>query len=123
VLKTSKFLQEKYSQPLLKSKNESLNFDQMIWWTLNEDEVMNPYKLLTPVFHDINYESMETLELDSDLHISEGGSATVAYGRLQFSDVPKEERAAVENSLLRYCELDTLAMVMIYEAFEEYSKH
>ena len=123
VLKTSKFLQEKYSQPLLKSKNESLNFEQMIWWTLKDHEVINPYQLLPPVFKDIDAESIEILEFDTDLNISEGGSATIAYGRLQFSDISKEEKAAVENSLLRYCELDTLAMVMIYEAFEDYSKH
>ncbi len=120
VLKSSEFLKKKYSQPLLKSRNESLNFDQMIWWRLKDNEVVNPYKLLPPTFDDIDNESIETLELDSDLNISEGGSATIAYGKLQFSYVPVEERAAVENSLFRYCELDTLAMVMIYEAFENY---
>ena len=95
----------------------------MIWWTLKDHEVINPYQLLPPVFKDIDAESIEILEFDTDLNISEGGSATIAYGRLQFSDISKEEKAAVENSLLRYCELDTLAMVMIYEAFEDYSKH
>ena len=120
MLKTSKFLQEKYSQPLLKSKNESLNFEQMIWWTLNDREVINPYQLLPPVFSDIDRESIETLEQDPDLRISEGGSATIAYGTLQFTEVNQEMRNSVEHSLLRYCELDTLAMVMIFEAFKEY---
>ena len=120
VLKTSKFLQEKYSQPLLKSKNESLNFEQMIWWTLNDREVINPYQLLPPVFKDIDAESIETLELDRELHISEGGAATVAYGRLQFSDVSSAQRESVHRSLLRYCELDTLAMIMVFEAFREW---
>jgi len=41
----------------------------------------------------------------------------VAYARLQFEDVPSEERKATEEALLRYCELDTLAMVMIWEAW------
>jgi len=119
VLKTSKFLQEKYSQPLLKSKNESLNFEQMIWWTLKDREVINPYQLLPPIFSDFNNESIETLELDRELHISEGGAATVAYGRLQFTETTELERSLLENALLKYCELDTLAMVKIYEFFLE----
>jgi hypothetical protein len=30
-----------------------------------------------------------------------------------------KERAEITNGLLKYCELDTLAMVMIYEHFRE----
>ena len=120
VLKSSEFLREKYSHPLLKSKNESLNFDQVIWWTTKDNEVVSPYKLLPPVFSDFNNESIETLELDRELHISEGGAATVAYGRLQFSDVSSAEKESVHRSLLRYCELDTLAMIMVFEAFREW---
>ena len=119
VLKTSEFLKSKYTMPLLKQKGESLNFDSMIWWRSENNEVINPYQLLQPVFNDIENESIETLELDPELKISEGGSATLAYGRLQFSEVPKEVRLAIENSLLKYCELDTLAMVMVYESFRE----
>ena len=119
VLKSSNFLKSKYAMPLLKQKGESLNFDSMIWWRSENNEVINPYQLLQPVFNDIENESIETLELDPELKISEGGSATLAYGRLQFSEVPKEVRLAIENSLLKYCELDTLAMVMVYESFRE----
>ena len=120
VLKSSEFLKIKYSHPLLKCKNESLNFDQVIWWTTKDNEVVSPYKLLPPVFSDFNNESIESLELDRELHISEGGAATVAYGRLQFSDVSSSERESVHLSLLRYCELDTLAMIMVFEAFREW---
>jgi len=42
----------------------------------------------------------------------------MAYARMQFDDVTKEERDAVFNALLSYCELDTLAMVMIVEAWK-----
>lgn len=31
----------------------------------------------------------------------------------------EEERHAIRDSLLKYCELDTLAMVMIWEGFVE----
>ena len=39
----------------------------------------------------------------------------MAYAYMQFSDMPNEERKKIVEGLLRYCELDTLAMVMIYE--------
>ena len=92
----------------------------MIWWRADHGVVTSPYDLLPPVFDDIDQEAIETLELDSDLHISEGGAATVAYGRLQFTDVSPLLRQAVHQSLLRYCELDTLAMIMVYEAFRQW---
>ena len=39
----------------------------------------------------------------------------MAYSYLQFSDLDDDRREAITKGLLRYCELDTLAMVMIYE--------
>ena len=50
--------------------------------------------------------------------IADGGSAMMAYARMQFKDVTQEEREAVFNALLDYCELDTLVMVMIVEAWK-----
>jgi hypothetical protein len=120
VMHSSSFLKDKYTRPLLKIKGESLNFEDMIWWRADHGVVLSPYDLLPPVFDDMDPEAMETLELDADLHISEGGSATVAYGRLQFTDVSPAVRQAVHQSLLRYCELDTLAMIMVYEAFRQW---
>jgi len=35
---------------------------------------------------------------------------------LQFEEINLQEREKVNEALLRYCELDTLAMVMIVEA-------
>ena len=43
----------------------------------------------------------------------------MAYARLQFGDISDQERQTTESALLRYCELDTLAMVMIWEAWRE----
>lgn len=48
-------------------------------------------------------------------HIREGGAAMIAYAKMQFSEMTEEERNAIIQGLLKYCELDTLAMVMIYE--------
>ena len=52
-------------------------------------------------------------------NIADGGAALTAYGKLQYTDMPEEERLAIKASLLKYCELDTLAMVMIWEYFKE----
>lgn len=42
-----------------------------------------------------------------------------AYARLQFSEIPQTAREAPRQALLRYCELDSLAMVMIWEAWND----
>ena len=39
------------------------------------------------------------------------------YMKMQFPNMPKEEKDAIIQGLLRYCQLDTLAMVMIFEAW------
>ena len=54
-----------------------------------------------------------------DANIQEGGAAMMAYAKMQFTDMADEEREALRNALLQYCELDTLAMVMIYEHWRE----
>ena len=51
--------------------------------------------------------------------IADGGAALTAYSKLQFVDMPDHERETIINGLLKYCELDTLAMVMIYEHLKE----
>ena len=55
---------------------------------------------------------------DSASVISEGGAAATAYARLQFEDMNQETRQNINTALLRYCELDTLAMVMITQAWK-----
>ena len=39
------------------------------------------------------------------------------YGRFQFEQIDAREREATRLALLRYCELDTLAMVMAVQAW------
>ena len=46
----------------------------------------------------------------------------LAYAQIQFTDMTETERELIRKSLLKYCELDTLAMVMIYEHFNELIK-
>lgn len=85
-------------------------------------ESIDPYKSLPPVFEDVPKEVLESLESPEDLEINEGGAASTAYARLQFDTLGPEERQRIENALKAYCKLDTLAMVMIYQAWMEWAK-
>ena len=42
-----------------------------------------------------------------------------AYAYLQFSKTKTDLRKKIEKAMLRYCELDTMAMVIIFEHFLE----
>ena len=39
----------------------------------------------------------------------------MAYNKLQWSYISDKERSSLMNALLQYCELDTLAMVIIMQ--------
>lgn len=122
VMQSSSFLRERYSKPIYGSKTgiPSLNFKDQVWWVQSDTSVENPYKLLPPVFNDMPQEMLEDMESEDDLAIAEGGAATTAFARLQFDNLSPNERNSIETSMLRYCELDTMAMVMIYEAWREW---
>lgn len=127
VMQSSDHLKRRYSQPIYGAKGgiQSLNFVDQVWWQEVGGAVADPYRLLPPVFTDLPREVVEALQIDDDLEIAQGGAATTAFARLQFEDIAPQERRAIEAVLLRYCELDTLAMVMVYEAWrkqvEDYS--
>ena len=73
---------------------------------------------LPPKFPEMTAKEIERLDLlFSERDLQNGGAAMIAYAKLQFTDMSKVERQQIEQSLLRYCELDTLAMVMIYEGW------
>jgi len=118
-LNSSAYLKQKYSQPIGTINLTSTNFDDNhIWLKLEDNKVVNPYKMLPPVF-----EGWTELELQENLSemdgIADGGAALTAYAKLQYQDMTDKERVEITEGLLRYCELDTLAMVMIYEHFRE----
>jgi len=132
VLKSSEFLKQKYGQPIyggnasinIPSKNFPFDDSQgMVWWQSTEDGVMDPYHLLPPMFTDLPQEEIDALEQDEDGSIREGGAATTAYARMQFEDICEPEREAIRKALLRYCELDTLAMLMIFEAWKAWARN
>ena len=112
----SDYVKDKYSQPIGKINVTSINFsDNMTWCQLDDNgQVIDPYKLLSPVFNDIiisDYDSGET--------VADGGAAMTAFARIQFAEMPDGQRNSTIESLKRYCELDTLAMVIIYDYFRK----
>lgn len=115
ILNSCEFLKNKYFNPISEINLTSLNFEHNFkWLKMSDQKVENPYKLLPPIFE--NADPSYTVDFISGLkNISDGGAASTAYSKLQFVDMSTVERKFIEKSLLKYCELDTLAMVMIYE--------
>jgi len=124
MLNSSAYLQEKYAKPIYGSMNgiPSLNFRDWKWITFDgEGKVVDPYKLLPKMFKDLSDEENELLSEDDE--IKNGGAALTAYARMQFEDMSDYERQEIQTALLKYCELDTLAMVMIFAGWRELIKN
>lgn len=115
ILNSSEYLQDKYSKPVYGSEDiPSLNYDKWTWIEIDNDKVVDPYKLLPKMFEDVS--DKDYLLLNND-QLKDGGAAMTAYAMMQFSEMSDYERDEIKNALLKYCELDTLAMVMIYEGW------
>jgi hypothetical protein len=115
ILETSNFVRSKYSQPIGDINVSSKNFSSRhVWLSLENGTVVSPYSMLPSVHEDMTHEEIET-SLSQIENIEDGGAALTAYGKIQYTDMTKEEREKIGSALKRYCELDTLAMVMIYE--------
>lgn len=120
ILNASDFLKGKYEKPIYGAAGglRSLNFQDWKWIETNASgEVKDPYKRLPPIFSDIDLEEMDALIMDGS--IADGGAAMTAYSRMQFTEMSVAECDRVAKALLKYCELDTFAMVLIWE----YWKH
>lgn len=79
--------------------------------------VKDPYKTLPPIFSTKEDEQLEGYFVEEETGIQNGGVAMVAYAKMQFTRMTEAEREKFSNTLLKYCKLDTLAMVMIREEF------
>ncbi len=115
----SEFIQNKYSQPIYGGNGiiKSCNFKDQIWIQKDTNgKIISPYKLLPPLFEGINNDQLE--EFLSEEELANGGAAMTAYAKMQFTEMTQLEKEKISAGLLRYCELDTLAMVMIYEYFQ-----
>lgn len=113
LMKSSVALKQAYSHAAYGTvAMPSLNFESPVtWWQEHNGMVCDPYKLLPPVCE-------APLSPGSVLStLRDGGAAMTAYVRLQFESMNASERVLAEKALLRYCELDTLAMVMAVHAW------
>lgn len=118
----SNIIKERYSKPIYGSDNgiKSLNFQDWVWVQFDENgNLIDPYKLLPPVFKGIETEKLDLLLGADDL--ADGGSAMIAYAKMQFTEMAEVERKAISDALLKYCELDTFAMVLLFEHWLEIS--
>jgi len=88
---------------------------------LENGSVIDPHKLLPKMFQNITDKELELLSDDDEL--KDVGAALAAYARLQFEEMSDYERLEIRKALLKYCELDKFAMVMIYESWEEMINH
>lgn len=128
ILAKSDFLKMRFGQPIYGTASmPSLNFPTgWVWLREENGEIKDPYQLLDPIFQDeelmLAIEQGEDEETGDSGFIANGGGAIIAYGQLQNPDLGKEERERLETQLKRYCELDTLAMVMVYEALSDLLK-
>ena len=62
--------------------------------TDDNGQVIDPYKLLSPVFNDIiisDYDSGET--------VADGGAVMTAFARIQFAEMPDGQRNSTIESL------------------------
>ena len=117
-LNSSDYLKEKYSKPIYgTSEIPSKNFKGWIWFKFENGKVVDPYKQLPLMFEDAD--KCDELISGDNKELKDGGAAMTAYARMQFEEMSDYERGELTNSLLKYCELDTFAMVMIYEAWRE----
>ena len=122
ILNESKYIQNKYCKPIY-GKNaqiKSKNFESHTWISWDKKgNVISPYNTLPPIFDKWDYEQLELVMSDDDADISNGGAALTAYAMMQFTHMSDLERDKIRAALLRYCELDTLAMVMIWEHWHD----
>lgn len=123
ILKVSSVLNETYSQPIYGAPQgiASLNFaapNGIAWIEVGDDgSISDPYAKLRQAARDLLPDGLaDTPEGEASI-IAEGGAAATAYARLQFEDLNEQARKRIESALLRYCELDTLAMVMVVQAW------
>lgn len=110
IFSTSEYIKNRYSSPV----GYGINLSDKVFWSPDENgKPYDPYKLLTNYFDSLDL-SVDEIMFEGG-KIQDGTAAMIAYAQLQFSVMTEKERNAIILSLLQYCELDTLAMLMIYE--------
>ena len=120
-MESSDRLRELYSQPVYGTDAlPSKNFKNMQWWVQADEgrRPRDPYALLEGTFSpELLSQGPEVRYYQRFESIQNGGGATMAYTRSQSGLMPAGVKSAIEKGLKQYCELDTLAMVMIMQAW------
>ena len=136
ILNISKELQDRYSKPIYGGDGEitSINIKpgekpmSLVEKECDSDGntvVASPYRTL-PAIGAYLPSGRDGWQGDQSCggisEVNNGGGALSAYGVLQFYDEDDVRAKALEKALLRYCELDTMAMVFIWEFFDLMTK-
>ena len=121
-LRLSNVVRTRYAQPIYGTVEfPSLNFTSKTWVIDGDGGILDPYKLLDPLFTDNELrDALAELELREGEFVANGAAAMIAYAALQDPRLPETDKTALKAQLKRYCELDTLAMVMVHEALQEW---
>ena len=109
IMSSSKILKNKYSKPLSFGSN-LLNY---VLYEKKNGKVTDPYDILPKIKNLIPKDLNNALFHEDSL--KDGSGAMKAFQILQFSQISKQEKNGLRKGLLNYCELDTLAMLMLYE--------
>ena len=114
----SEFIKERYSKPVGFGNNLK---DEVLWKYDNDNrQPFDPYKILPDTYSKLNNQKHNLLFKDAK--VQDGGAALAAFGKMQFTEMAEYERSALVAALLQYCELDTLAMVMLYQHWRSLKK-
>jgi len=110
VINHSRFIQKKYSQAIYGATGgiKSKNYKDIQWVQRGSHGYRDPYDIITDF---------------SDDAINQGGMAATTFAKLLFEDLSPEQRHSLQTALLKYCELDTLAMVLIAESWMNHLKN
>ena len=117
IMSTSDFLKQTYSSPL----PFGTNLQDYILFQEQDNKVVDPYDLL-PKLQDLISEDLDRALFHKD-SLKDGSGAMKAFQVLQFSQISEAEKLGLRKGLLNYCELDTLAMVMLYQHLTSCIKH
>jgi len=93
-LQISPILKKIYRKPY-----DGSNYKDKIWWQpvdCSAQTPVNPYHLI-------------------ENGLIDGSEAFALYGILQQQHISSERRASLQGLLKKYCELDTLGLVMMYQ--------
>ena len=123
MLASNAWLRQHYAQPIYGAEGgmHSLNYKDFTWLPTDENgqSIDDPYEILRDMGAEMLGESLPSGQDPDELVIAEGGAAATAYSRLQFEDLQDAQRSQIKQALLRYCELDTLAMVMVVQGWQQ----